>query len=164
MESTGISGRIQVTQKTADQLISAGKEGWLTKHSDTVEVKGKGAMTKYWFSPSGKEAMSVTIGQSGGREKDTNTLILQRETNNQLVAWNVGVFTELLKNVVAARTPTTSNYLSDSNNNVGDQMINCHPIDEISATRHWNEEFQASRRGGDTTKWVHHADFSVVQV
>jgi hypothetical protein len=78
--------------------------------------------------------MSVTIGQSGGREKDTNTLILQRETNNQLVAWNVGVFTELLKNVVAARTPTTSNYLSDSNNNVGDQMINCHPIDEISAT------------------------------
>jgi Adenylate and Guanylate cyclase catalytic domain len=52
MESTGVPGYIQITQKTADILVSAGKECWIVKRDEMVEVKGKGSMVTYWLTPS----------------------------------------------------------------------------------------------------------------
>ncbi|CAB9501057.1 Receptor-type guanylate cyclase gcy [Seminavis robusta] len=48
MESNGQKGRMQVSQTTADLLIAAGKDRWLTAREDKVEAKGKGAMQTYW--------------------------------------------------------------------------------------------------------------------
>ena len=42
MESTGVPGRIQISQATADILLTEGKEHWLTKREDLVVAKGKG--------------------------------------------------------------------------------------------------------------------------
>jgi class 3 adenylate cyclase len=41
MESTGLKGRIQVSQATADDLIKGGKGTWLTAREDVVMAKGR---------------------------------------------------------------------------------------------------------------------------
>jgi len=41
MESTGLRGKIQISQETADLLISAGKHEWLTLREEKVVAKGK---------------------------------------------------------------------------------------------------------------------------
>lgn len=51
MESTGIRNKIQVSQKTADLLVAAGKERYLMPRSDTVHAKGKGKLQTYWIVP-----------------------------------------------------------------------------------------------------------------
>ena len=48
MESTGLPNKIQISQETADLLVSAGKESWFTSRNETVTAKGKG---KIWFVP-----------------------------------------------------------------------------------------------------------------
>jgi len=49
MESTGQQNRIQVSQNTADLLIAAGKERWLTAREELVNAKGKGQLQTYWL-------------------------------------------------------------------------------------------------------------------
>lgn len=49
MESTGVRGRVQVSQSTADHLNEHGKGYWLTPRSDKVVAKGKGEMDTYWL-------------------------------------------------------------------------------------------------------------------
>ena len=44
MESTGVTNKIQVSQATADLLIEAGLETWLTPREDRVFAKGKGEL------------------------------------------------------------------------------------------------------------------------
>lgn len=44
IESTGQSGRIHLSQETADCLAKAGKSEWLTKRAGKVTAKGKGEM------------------------------------------------------------------------------------------------------------------------
>ncbi|CAB9509224.1 Receptor-type guanylate cyclase gcy [Seminavis robusta] len=48
MESTGIQGRIQVSEATANQLIARGRKGWLKPREDTIVAKGKGEMQSYF--------------------------------------------------------------------------------------------------------------------
>ena len=50
MESNGQKGRIQVSQATADLLVAAGKQRWLTPREDLVEAKGKGKMQTHWVT------------------------------------------------------------------------------------------------------------------
>ena len=50
MESNSQKGRVQVSQATADLLIVAGKQHWLTAREDLVEAKGKGKMQCYWVN------------------------------------------------------------------------------------------------------------------
>jgi class 3 adenylate cyclase len=49
MESTGVRGRIQLSQSTADALLVAGKERWIKPREETVTAKGKGIMQTYWL-------------------------------------------------------------------------------------------------------------------
>ena len=56
MESTGCPGRIQVSQTTADLLISRGKGHWLTPREDKVIAKGKGEMQTYFVTTTVKTA------------------------------------------------------------------------------------------------------------
>jgi hypothetical protein len=44
MESNGKPNRIQVSQATADKLIEAGKESWLSERMDAIEAKGKASV------------------------------------------------------------------------------------------------------------------------
>lgn len=42
MESTGMKGKIQISQSTADYLERAGKEHWFEPRDDLISAKGKG--------------------------------------------------------------------------------------------------------------------------
>ncbi|CAB9507389.1 Receptor-type guanylate cyclase gcy [Seminavis robusta] len=50
MESNGVKNRIQVSQATADELIKAGKGGWLIPRKESVVAKGKGEMKTYFVT------------------------------------------------------------------------------------------------------------------
>jgi hypothetical protein len=54
MESTGLAGKIQVSQATADLLVAAGKQEWLCVREDLVEAKGKGHLQTHWVEIKGE--------------------------------------------------------------------------------------------------------------
>ena len=58
METTGIMGKIHVSQETADALIHAGKKSWLVTREEKIEVKGKGSMQTYYVNPPANRASS----------------------------------------------------------------------------------------------------------
>ncbi len=51
MESTGLPGKIQVSEETAMLLQGDSKSQWLTKRDSLVAAKGKGELQTYWAEP-----------------------------------------------------------------------------------------------------------------
>jgi class 3 adenylate cyclase len=49
MESTGRRDSIQISQVTANILVAAGKQHWITAREDKVVAKGKGELQTYWL-------------------------------------------------------------------------------------------------------------------
>ena len=49
MESTGVKGRIQVSEATSKYLKVAGKDGWLTQREDAVKVSAEPVFTAVWL-------------------------------------------------------------------------------------------------------------------
>jgi 3'5'-cyclic nucleotide phosphodiesterase/Adenylate and Guanylate cyclase catalytic domain len=117
MESTGMKGRIQASQDTADLLIAAGKSHWLRQREETVFAKGKGEMTTYWLWPSSSVDDDTASVLSSGipdqhfsfEEKkhfsiDDNTVFDQEVRQiERLVKWTVDVLARLLQKVAACR-------------------------------------------------------------
>ena len=67
-------GKIHVSQETADQLKSFGKNSWLTMREDKVVAKGKGELTSYWVSlSSGGSNPSSTAGGSHTEQTSVST-------------------------------------------------------------------------------------------
>lgn len=79
MESNGQKGRIQVSQTTADLLVDAGKEKWLTARKDLIEAKGKGKMQTYWVS-------DVTNSDGSLRGSMLSSSAMNSSTTEQLSA------------------------------------------------------------------------------
>ncbi|CAJ1951432.1 unnamed protein product [Cylindrotheca closterium] len=52
MESNGMSGKIHVSQSTADELVKLGRSTWLAACDEKLPVKGKGDMQTYFVQPS----------------------------------------------------------------------------------------------------------------
>lgn len=116
MESNGQKNRIQVSQKTADLLIVAGKEHWVTPREDLVDAKGKGKMQTYWMEPV-KGVDTSSVGPSEGTDIEETFLVTGSEDNSdpqysaktqRLVNWNVDLFEGLLKNLIAHRAALSS--------------------------------------------------------
>jgi len=61
MESNGQKGKIQVSQATADLLVAAAKDKWLTAREDLVEAKGKGQMQTYWVNLSSDQSIETSV-------------------------------------------------------------------------------------------------------
>lgn len=51
MESTGIKRKIQVSQETAELIISANHPNWVKQREGHIVAKGKGQMQTYWLLP-----------------------------------------------------------------------------------------------------------------
>lgn len=62
MESTGMPGRVHISQTTADALKARGKSAWFTPRDDQVEAKGKGFLQTYWVNA--EVAQSATTRHS----------------------------------------------------------------------------------------------------
>lgn len=51
MESNGVKGRIQVSEETAQELRSLGKDSWLVPREGKIIAKGKGELQTYFVHP-----------------------------------------------------------------------------------------------------------------
>ena len=51
MESTGLGGKIQVSEETALLIRQNKKERWLTKRQNLISAKGKGELQTWWAEP-----------------------------------------------------------------------------------------------------------------
>jgi len=60
MESNGMSGKIHVSQSTADELAKLGRSSWLVARDEKLPVKGKGDMQTYFVHPSSL-AMTASV-------------------------------------------------------------------------------------------------------
>ena len=118
-ESTGMKGKIQLSQETADQLIGAGKAHWIVQRSDKVVAKGKGEMTTYWlvFGSSGgssgpshansseqdPDEKRLEVDNDAAPKTDEQQMRVATEKTTRLVAWNADVLVRLIKQIVARR-------------------------------------------------------------
>eukprot|EP00978_Attheya_sp_CCMP212_P020740 scaffold59750_cov62-Attheya_sp.AAC.1 len=84
MESTSKTNMIQVSQRTADLLIAAGKGHSIIPRDDLIEAKGKGTMQTYWIFPkSYGKRMSKTFSNSNIQQlNDQNTLEFRDQSNH----------------------------------------------------------------------------------
>lgn len=116
MESTGVPGKIHVSEETARLIKAAGKGHWVTARGETVCAKGKGILATYFVSIStSNKKTSRSSEQSSRNEGDSSasqemshsssqnmkTLLCDKTT--RLIEWNVDVLLRLLKEIAAHR-------------------------------------------------------------
>jgi class 3 adenylate cyclase len=100
MESTGTRNRIQVSQSTADLLITARKGSWVKPRKELVEAKGKGKMQTYWVEPSREASKSVSPESA-----DTTPLLSGLDDKTErLVGYNTEVLAKLIHQIVMRRS------------------------------------------------------------
>ena len=85
MESNGSRGRIQVSQETADLLVGAGKESWLTPREDKIVAKGKGELQTYWLTTETKGTTTIGgdtefAGGSSRNEDDLDAMMIETKS------------------------------------------------------------------------------------
>ena len=52
LKSTGLGGRIHISQETYDYVVSSGKAHWMKARKEKVYAKGKGVISTYWVTSS----------------------------------------------------------------------------------------------------------------
>jgi hypothetical protein len=98
MESTGIKGRIQCSQETADLLIAAGKERWLKPR------QSESGLRTYFLDTNAGSSACADSDVIGGSQPFFDGL--PQDKGRRLVNWNVDNMLQLLKQIAAARRPT----------------------------------------------------------
>lgn len=107
--STGIPGKIQASQTTADILIASGKGHWVTKREDNVVAKGKGILQTYWITPrtwNGTSNASSDTASANNDTEDIHTLDNDEKTSALLkrereIDWIVQVLLDRIRPVIA---------------------------------------------------------------
>lgn len=129
MESNGVAGKIQCSQATADLLIEAGKNSWISPREDKVHAKGIGDVTTYWISPArassqqgtgsthstsdNESVISSGYGTDLESDRSDNFTPIQAASSgkpsmknlhlNRLVHWNADLLTRQIKVILAKR-------------------------------------------------------------
>jgi hypothetical protein len=110
MESTGMRGKIQISQETADLLMAAGKSHWLKARDETVVAKGKGEMKTYWLDPTKKRRNTKVVRAQQDISVDGNSaehpgpgVVSFDDKYARLIDWNVDVLLHHLARVIASR-------------------------------------------------------------
>jgi 3'5'-cyclic nucleotide phosphodiesterase len=121
MESSSQPNKIQVSQKTAELIVEAGKGYWLSARKDLVNAKGKGLLQTYWLNPkrfktSGSIVSSIDdlatdpddcgmiMNDIKGIELESRPFSVAAEISaeklQRLIDWNVELFGDLLKPIM----------------------------------------------------------------
>lgn len=108
IEALGESGRIHISEDTAQLLVVAGKKRWVEKRNGQIEAKGKGLLVTYWLTRTEDEERS-----RAGRKNEKNLTCstsdennvsgFDKDRNDRLIEWNVDTLLRLLKQVIAYR-------------------------------------------------------------
>jgi class 3 adenylate cyclase len=104
MESNGVRNKIHVSQTTADLLVAAGKQHWVTKRKELVEAKGKGKMQTFWVEPKTITSTCTShdnISRMNAQSEDVGHL-------DRLVDWNVDTLGNILRQITARREASYS--------------------------------------------------------
>ena len=110
MESTGIRDKVQITHATANLLVAAGKEHWITPRSDVIEAKGKGTLQTYWLDPSKAKVSGVSISGStsdntscdGSRQQELDTpKTTDLDKHDRLIEWMMELLLEKIRSLVS---------------------------------------------------------------
>jgi hypothetical protein len=119
MESTGMRGKIQLSQSTADLIVSAGKGNWIRPREEIVSAKGKGSLQTYWLeinrsagnnaisrSTSVKESLTsggdISDSSSGDNKEVVMSSMTQVTTKqHRLIDWMSEVLLEYVKQIVS---------------------------------------------------------------
>jgi class 3 adenylate cyclase len=147
LESSGVKNRIHVSQETADRLIAAGKEHWLTPRDSRVDAKGKGLMQTYWVYTKGDTAKSTAVTSSSGDAEELrrnsqdlgNVISVVSKSSNRDVDWTVEILMSFLKEVEARRQSIGANSDSMETIKAAERQIqesNGVPFDEIKEFFH----------------------------
>lgn len=133
MERSGRSGRIQISEETADKLTQAGKTDWIIPREDALLIDGKGELKTYWLflgnddqqwcgsssnltrsvsyttrdEDTGDSVYDDLFGTSVGGASESLSKVgsLTSDKMTRLISWNVDVLTLLLKEIAASRRP-----------------------------------------------------------
>lgn len=122
IESSGIAGRIHISHDTAESIRKCGKGHWLVKREDgRVAAKGKGDIQTYWIAKAVEDAKPIsytkyeTASESGESVRSMRSvdeivagqfaeqLCDAHGREDRLVDWNVTVFLDIMKHIVARR-------------------------------------------------------------
>lgn len=115
MESTGIKGKIQCSQSTADQLERSGKQRWIEARKDLISAKGKGILQTYFLTTHAERANSA----GGDSERDTDDTELSNGSDNlaktllkreREVEWVSEVLRDAIRDVVSFRESRKSKF------------------------------------------------------
>jgi class 3 adenylate cyclase len=119
MESTGIRGKIQISEESAHLLEAAGKGAWITPRDGTVFAKGKGELKSFWLfhriEQQQPEAYRSLIGSSNfkleasfamKKNERSGSFPLSQEVC-RLVEWNYEMLRYFLKLIVLSRVDAT---------------------------------------------------------
>ena len=148
IESGGKSGRIHISQETADLVVKAGKSHWLVKRQDIIQAKGKPDMQTYWVL---KDTDAAGMSMEEDDESDTGMAtsngdddeavdynLVAADRQDRLIDWNVKTLLRLIKQVVARRELVASTAASSSGqfahgNTTSEAMIATmnHPLEEV---------------------------------
>jgi class 3 adenylate cyclase len=132
MESNGCPDRIHLSQETANLLIQAGKQRWLTPREHVIVAKGKGEMRTFWLSTAarsqGTSAADSTHNIEEGRGLHSSSSIIEscdtsEESKQQmmrltsskaarLIDWNVDALARLLQQLVNTRNTSGASPLT----------------------------------------------------
>ncbi|CAB9501709.1 Receptor-type guanylate cyclase gcy [Seminavis robusta] len=113
IESSGIPSRIHCSKETAELIKIAGKEHWLEKRLEPIELKGKGCLETYWIAGrndrAGSDHSNVLSNEKfvpmvqGPVSYDKSIHGLDEKTS-RLIDWNVESLLRILRQIVASRT------------------------------------------------------------
>ena len=128
IESSSATGRIHVSQATAQLLKESGKEHWLVPRQDRIQAKGKGQLTTYWVEVNEK---ANSTGMSSNEGTSVGDSAPEDEEEQRLIEWNVEMLSRLVKQVVARRQAAgvdASSVKAPLRNPEGPKTI---PLDEV---------------------------------
>ena len=99
MESTGEANKIHISEETANLLIKAGKQHWVTPREQSVAAKGKGVLKTYWFKRSSADDRSTRHSESAASSShDTDPLSLEENSKaTRLINWYTEILFSFLK-------------------------------------------------------------------
>lgn len=162
--STGVPGKIQASQTTADILRKSGKGHWVRPRDDNVIAKGKGVLQTYWITPHVKKGTSHASSETGSSDNnlestapepmDVKTVALLK--HERQIDWVVELLLDCIRKIVAHR---------DAKKSVATSCTSC----SLEAKHHrpgqiaLDEVVEAIKLPDFDAKTIH-ADASVVSV